>query len=333
MILALLLTTAFAYHSELQAQTKFLSFQKKFGKTYDDVEEERRFGIFKDNLKIIEEHNAKNLSWTMGVTQFADMTPFEFTAYVKRGNGGGFVPKLEEQRKVAEFGTATCTEVDWVSKGAVTPVKNQGQCGSCWSFSTTGAIESRSVISNGQVTGTPTPLSEQNLVDCDKTDSGCNGGLMDYAFEFVQTNGGLCSEAEYPYTATDGARCKGSSCTKYDPITGYKDVAQKSTSDLEAAICEGPVSIAIEADQSSFQLYNGGVLTSRCGANLDHGVLLVGMGTDGADKYWKVKNSWGASWGEQGYIRLCRDCQANCGFLGRCSGQCGLLQSASFPTV
>jgi C1A family cysteine protease len=333
MMLVLLLTTAFAYHSELQAHAKFQTFQKKFEKVYEGKEEERRFGIFKDNLEIIEEHNAKNLSWTMGVTQFADMTAFEFTAFVKRGNGGGFVPKLNEQRNVASFGPATCDSVDWVAKGAVTPVKNQGQCGSCWSFSTTGAIEGRSVISNGQVTGTPIPLSEQDLVDCDSTDSGCNGGLMDYAFEFVKTNGGLCSEAEYAYTARQARQCQEDGCTKYGQITGYQDVTQKSTSDLEAAVCEGPVSIAIEADQSSFQLYNGGVLTSKCGSNLDHGVLLVGMGTDGADKYWKVKNSWGASWGEQGYIRLCRDCDANCGFLGRCSGQCGLLQSASFPTV
>jgi len=332
-MLLLLLTSAFAYHSELSATAKFQSFQARFGKKYDVEEEQRRYGIFKDNLKIIEEHNAKNLSWTMGVTQFADMTPFEFTAFVKRGNGGGFVPKLEEQKNIAPFKAASCDSVDWVSKGAVTPVKNQGQCGSCWSFSTTGAIESRSVISNGQVTGTPVLLSEQELVDCDHQDSGCNGGLMDYAFEFVKNNGGLCTEAAYPYTATDGPRCKDSSCTKNDPITGYQDVTAKSTSAMESAICDGPVSIAIEADQSSFQLYDGGVLTSRCGKDLDYGVLLVGMGVDGANKYWKVKNSWGADWGEQGYIRLCRDCDANCGFRSRCSGQCGLLDSASFPTV
>jgi hypothetical protein len=201
-------------------------------------------------------------------------------------------------------------------------------------FSTTGAIESRVAIAGGGLH----ILSEQELVDCDNKDSGCNGGLMDYGFEFVINNGGLCQENDYPYVSGDTKRagtCDDSTCTKYDKISSYADVTPYSQDDLESALCEGPVSIAIEADQQSFQFYSSGVLTSQCGSNLDHGVLLVGMGTDGSDDYWKVKNSWGESWGEEGYIRLCRNCNMNCRgiFTKKCAGQCGLIQQPSYPIV
>jgi len=333
-MLWLLLATAFA--SDYLLKQQFFDFKKTYAKNYTNYEEHlARFEVFKQNLKKIEEHNAKKLSWTMGITEFADMTPFEFTAYVKRGNGGGYIPRPESERNVDSFplkgSKASCTEVDWVSKGAVTPVKNQGQCGSCWSFSTTGAIEGRSQIA----TGTLASLSEQELVDCDTTDNACNGGLMDYGFEYVQSNNGLCAEASYSYEAKKGS-CRRSSCgTRFDPISNHQDVPTKDQDALESALCEGPVSIAIEADQQSFQMYTGGVLTSTCGANLDHGVLLVGMGTDPTyGDYWKVKNSWGANWGEQGYIRLCRNCNKNCGWLsGKCKGQCGLMGQPSYPVV
>jgi len=330
--LLLLATSVFSLSSELEAAASFKLFQTKYGKSYAAEEAEYRFGVFRDNLQRIEEHNAKNESWWMAVTQFADMTPYEFKAFVKRGAGGGYVPKIESERNEVPLPKASCSSIDWVARGAVTPVKNQGQCGSCWSFSTTGAVEGRTQISTGQLVS----LSEQNLVDCDSTDSGCNGGLMDYAFQFIETNGGLCTEADYEYTGTQARKCQENGCTHHSPVKGYQDVKAYSTDDLESAICDGPVSIAIEADQSSFQLYGGGVLTSRCGANLDHGVLLVGMGSDSGDDYWKVKNSWGEDWGEEGYIRLCRNCDANCRqgiFQNRCSGQCGLLQSASYPQV
>jgi C1A family cysteine protease len=330
-MLYLLLVTAFA--NELLYKKQFSEFKINHGKNYTTYEEHlQRFEIFKDNLREIEEHNAKGLPWTKGVTQFADMTAYEFTMYVKRGNGGGFVPQPEEMRNVVELPKAKCTDVDWVAQGKVTPVKNQGQCGSCWSFSTTGAIEGRSAIASGTLNS----LSEQQLVDCDTTqDHGCNGGLMDYGFEYVQQNGGLCSETDYPYKAKDGASCLKSQCqTKYDPISSHADVNSEDEDSLESAICDGPVSIAIEADQSSFQLYTGGVLTSdSCGKSLDHGVLLVGMGTDGGNDYWKVKNSWGPTWGEEGYIRLCRNCKKNCGWLGGCAGQCGLMKQPSYPVV
>jgi len=286
------------------------------------AEHDMRFEIFKDNMEKIKEHNSGDHSWFMKITQFTDMKPKEFKDYVACGNLN-HKPSEHVFEAPRDYHKTAVDSIDWVTKGAVTPVKNQASCGSCWAFSTTGALEGRTFCSTGVLQS----LSEQELVDCSKQNAGCNGGLMDYAFAFVKTNGGLCSETDYPYIARKHFLCKDSTCTKYDKNTGYVDVAQASAS-LEAAVAQGPVAIAIEADESNFQNYGGGVLTAACGTSLDHGVLAVGYGTDGADNYWKVKNSWGADWGESGYIRLCKDCGANNG-----AGQCGILTSASYPTV
>jgi len=285
-------------------------------------EHDKRFEIFKTNMDKITAHNEGDHSWTMGITQFSDMTTEEFKKYVSCGSLK-HKPSESVFNAPGDWNKTMASSIDWVEKGAVTPVKNQGQCGSCWAFSTTGAIEGRSFIASGDLVS----LSEQDLVDCSTENSGCNGGLMDYAFAFVESNGGLCSEADYSYKAYQQWRCKENGCTKYDAISKYQDVSS-STAALEAACNQGPVSIAIEADQNSFQQYESGVLTASCGTSLDHGVLLVGYGTDGGADYWKVKNSWGSDWGESGYIRLCRNCNANSG-----DGQCGILMSASYPIV
>ena len=193
-------------------------------------------------------------------------------------------------------------------------------------FSTTGALECNYAIQKGTLTS----LSEQQLVDCAPiTDGclGCNGGEMDGAFKYVEREGGLCSETEYPYTAKNG-QCKASSCgTKYDKNAGYTDVTPHSETSLMDAVAEGCVSVAIEADQTAFQHYSSGVLTGNCGTNLDHGVLVVGYGTDGSQEYWKVKNSWGTSWGMDGYVLICRDCNKNGD-----QGECGILDQPSYPT-
>jgi len=223
--------------------------------------------------------------------------------------------------------------IDWVKNGAVTPVKNQGQCGSCWSFSTTGALEGAYYIKNGVLDS----FSEQQLVDCDTRknggkDMGCNGGLMDNAFSWIEKNGGLCTEEDYAYTSgtTKTAGTCDTSCTVVSgsEIISYTDVKANSDNDMMSALAQQPVSIAIQADQKDFQLYKSGVFTGSCGTKLDHGVLVVGYGSLDGEDYYRVKNSWGTTWGDNGYIYLGRGDKFNNG-----SGQCGMLMQASYPTV
>jgi len=305
---------------------EFEQFAKEFGKVYRSLEEKmHRFGIFKNNFQFIRHHNSQGYRYSMAVNHFADLTHEEFTAqYLGFNKIPKHLRKLSATSELSDVDVdALPTEVDWIKKGCVTEVKNQQQCGSCWAFSATGSLEGAVCAK----TGTLPNLSEQQLVDCaDKQgNQGCSGGEMDAAFQFVIDNNGLCSEADYPYLGVNG-NC--TVCTPAVKIHGFQDVPKEDENALMAAVAKfGPVAVAIEADQMGFQFYNGGVFDGACGANLDHGVLLVGYGHDEKTKedYWMVKNSWGAKWGDKGFIRLVRH-------KGK-AGQCGILEDPSYPIV
>jgi KDEL-tailed cysteine endopeptidase len=281
----------------------------------DDVLEAK----YTANVAIIDDLNAQDSGATFAVNQFAGMTREEYKAFLSRSNKKDRSDAPPSLGVHSHDGSELAASVDWVTKGAVTPVKDQGQCGGCWSFAATGGLEGAWELASGSLTS----LSEQQFLDCDTEDSGCNGGLEYEGWNFFKSKDeGICTEQSYPYKAKDGT-CKYSSCTLGIPaggIAGVTHVKKGSSSDLQSALQKQPVSIGIQADQSSFQFYSGGILTAACGKQLDHSVLAVGYDT--GSQYWLVKNSWGASWGDKGYIKLTMT-----------GDQCGILDDASYPSV
>jgi C1A family cysteine protease len=297
---------------------KFNEWAKKHGRSYGQAERSVRLTNFYAAFLKVEESNKKN-SWKSGLNQFADMTVEEFKIKFT-----GLRPEAKKVRQVS----ATPVEkrkapssVDWRAKGAVTPIKNQGQCGSCWAFSTTGSLEGLNFIKHGALLS----FSEQQLVDCSGSygNNGCNGGLMDSGFRYVKDHG-VELESRYPYTARDGACNYVKSDIRFQN-TGFTDVPRDNEAALATAVAQQPVSVAVDAPP--FMYYTGGIFNDRnCGNSLDHGVLAVGYGSESGQDYWIVKNSWGASWGEKGYIRMARNVQA-------AYGMCGIAQMASYPTL
>lgn len=294
----------------------FVQYVAKYGKNYGTVEE------FNFRQQLFEEKRAANAmvnsqndnTFTVGINKFSDFTATEYKKLLGYKKSHTAVKNFQ----VLEEPVEAPKNIDWRKLGAVNAPKDQGQCGSCWAFSTVAALEGAHFVATKELVS----LSEQQLVDCSSDNNGCNGGSMDLAFDYT-IKGKLETEAHYPYTAQDG-NCHTDKTGKVG-AKSHTDVAPNNPNQLRAALSKGPVSIAIEADTSVFQSYTGGVLNSKsCGTQLDHGVTIVGHGTEGAQDYWIVRNSWGANWGESGYIRIA-DVAGE--------GICGINMAAVYPTV
>jgi cathepsin L len=301
----------------------FSSWMREHGKSYSNDEFIFRWNVWRDNMKFIEEHNKSNKTFHLAMNQFGDLTNEEFNKLYK-GLNYNHQARLNKAASAAPMTlsdvSALPASFDWREKGAVTPVKNQGQCGSCWSFSATGSTEGANFLKTGRLVS----LSEQNLMDCSTVygNNGCQGGLMDYAFEYIIRNRGLDTEASYPYQAALGT-CRYNPANSGGSLVSYQDVPSGSEDALLNAVAIEPVSIAIDASRSTFQFYSGGVYyDSGCSSTqLDHGVLAVGWGTLNGQDYWLVKNSWGPTWGLQGFIMMARN-RGNA---------CGVATAASYP--
>ncbi len=337
-VLACLLAAANAVSFFDLVKEEWNAFKMEHNKTYEDeMEDKYRMKIYAENKHRIAKHNQRYskglVSFQLKPNKYADLLHHEFVHLMNGFNKTAKHSKSVYGRKGGEVRGATFIapahvtfpdQVDWRKKGAVTDVKDQGKCGSFWSFSTTGALEGQHFRKSGFLVS----LSEQNLIDCSAAygNNGCNGGLMDNAFKYIRDNGGIDTEKSYPYEAVDD-KCRYNAKNAGAEDVGFVDIPQGDEEKLMAAIATvGPVSVAIDASQESFQFYSDGVyFDENCSSeNLDHGVLAVGYGTDedGGD-YWLVKNSWGRSWGQLGYIKMARNK----------NNHCGIATAASYPLV
>jgi cathepsin L len=312
--------------SQVELDANFEQFKNDFGRTYrTNKEETYRKQVFGSNLEFIIRHNREHMegrrTFTVGMNNFTDFTNDEFRARFNgyRHGGVSWASAVHANERVSDLPDT----VDWTTKGIVTPVKDQGQCGSCWAFSAVASTEGQHALKTGKLVS----LSEQNLVDCSwsEGDMGCGGGWMDYGFKYIIDNKGIDTETSYPYKAVDES-CVFNGKTIGATITSFTDVKADSEDALQNAVANvGPISVAIDASNLSFQFYQSGVYDEpACSSTfLDHGVTAVGYGKLNSVAYWKVKNSWGTSWGMQGYILMSRNK----------NNQCGIATKSSYPVV
>ncbi|MCJ8736601.1 hypothetical protein PDJAM_G00014440 [Pangasius djambal] len=330
----LVVTTLVALASAASVSLEDLEFHAwklKFGKIYESVEEEsQRKMKWLENRKLVLVHNMLAdqgiKSYRLGMTSFADMNNQEYRETVLKGCLGFF--NRTKKHSAATFlrqagGAVLPDTVDWREKGYVTEVKDQRDCGSCWAFSATGSLEGQTFRKTGKLVS----LSEQQLVDCSMKygNMGCEGGWMNWAFQYIIDNNGIDTEESYPYEASD-MPCRFNPATVGATCTGYVDIKSGDEKALQEAVATiGPISVAIDAGHVSFMFYESGIYDEPDCSNtmMDHGVLIVGYGTEDGKDYWLVKNSWGLGWGDKGYIKMSRNK----------NNQCGIARNASYPLV
>ncbi|KAK9073390.1 hypothetical protein SSX86_007714 [Deinandra increscens subsp. villosa] len=333
-LLAMVLVLLFSLFTVLSARhlsnndevnEMFSSWLVKHSKIYHSfVEKAKRFQIFKDNVNFIQQHNSGNNSYKLELNKFADFSLDEYRLLytgAKKIDSKHKFNNVRSDRYSVHSSDVLPDSIDWRTKGAIADVKDQGSCGSCWAFSTIGSVEAINQI----VTGDLVTLSEQELIDCDtRFSQGFNGGYMDHAFEFIINNAGIDLDKDYPYIGKDG-RCNiTKKKTKVVSIDNYEDVPVNNELALQKAAANQPITVTIEASGQDFQFYTSGIFDGSCGTYLNHGVIVVGYGTEEGKDYWIVRNSWGAEWGEKGYIRMERNKEA-------IESKCGIAMAAFYP--
>jgi cathepsin L len=314
-VIALIFACAAFAFTESEYQSAFTFWMQQNQKSYHHEEFLTRFKTFKANMDFVHNHNKANKTFTVAMNKFGDLSNKEFSR-IYLGTKATVVPHAVKPKHAPHLPAS----MDWRKQGAVTPIKNQEQCGSCWSFSTTGSTEGCHFITKKKLVS----LSEQNLMDCSTSqgNQGCDGGLMTQAMTYIIQNGGIDTESSYPYTAQDGT-CSYNAANSGATLKSYVNVNSGDENDLQVKVNMGPTSVAIDASQSSFQFYSSGVYNEpACSTSqLDHGVLAVGWGVDNGTPYWLVKNSWGTDWGMNGYIEMSRNL----------NNQCGIATMATLP--
>ena len=312
---ALLASTAAAFSTT----SKYMQYMAEHGKSYLTKEEfQARKALFAVADEFVESHNQTNANFTVGHNKFSDMSESEKASY------RGRIPKAAKTGETRSFSTLNLPEsVDWRGT-CVNAIRDQGQCGSCWAFSSVASLEGAHCVA----TGTLAQFSEQQLVDCayiQYGNFGCNGGLEDNAFKYYESNDAMY-ESDYSYNATKGSCQYSAGQATTVQVSDYLDVTANSESQVKAAIAQQPISVAIQANQMVFQLYTSGIFdNTKCGDNLDHAVALVGYGTEGGQDYYILRNSWGTTWGESGYMRIADN--------GDGAGICGVQSAAVYPTT
>jgi len=308
------------YSKKDDAEIMFAAWKIKYNKTYvTDDEETLRFANFKVSMDRIQSRNSKTQSNVFGLTKYSDLTPQEFKRYL------GYVPKnIDDDVSLLPsrvYQAAAPQQFDWRDQKKVTDVKDQGQCGSCWAFSVVENIESIWMIAKGITADQMQILSEQEVVDCDTQDAGCEGGDPPTAYAYIMSAGGLEKESDYPYSASDGT-CSFDKSKVYATISNwrYATKSQDEGAMQNALYGWGPLSICVDAEP--WQDYSSGIMmASDCSTTLDHCVQAVGYDLTGSTPFWIVRNSWGTDWGENGYIRL-QYGQDTCGCADEATSSC-----------